>query len=158
MLFFRNPSFKFKRFGILSNGEITVKIRELCSAKQSGWGVSTYKFDVTLAGSRKEIGTLDLRIGDSNFIVRYAGHIGYGIHKKYRGRRYAAQACRLVETVARHHDLTTLWITCNPDNDASRRTCEILGCQFIEIVDVPPQTDLYQREEKQKCRYRWELI
>ena len=50
-----------------------------------------------------------------------------------------------------------LWITCNPDNFASRCTCERLGCKLVEIVRVPPGHTLYQRGEFEKCRYRLDL-
>ena len=42
-------------------------------------------------------------------------------------------------------------ITCNPDNLPSRRTLERLGGDLLEIVDLPPDNDMYQRGERQKC-------
>ena len=59
--------------------------------------------------------------------------------------------------LARKHGFKTIWITCNPDNFASRRTCELLGAQMIEIVDLPEDNEMYQRGEHQKCRYRLDL-
>jgi tagatose 1,6-diphosphate aldolase len=59
--------------------------------------------------------------------------------------------------LARAHGLTTLWITCNPDNIASRRTCERIGARLVEVVDVPEGTPLYRRGERQKCRYCLEM-
>ena len=59
--------------------------------------------------------------------------------------------------LARRHGLAELWITCNPENKASRRTCEFAGAELIEIVDLPPHTDMYQEGERQKCRYRLQL-
>jgi tagatose 1,6-diphosphate aldolase len=50
-----------------------------------------------------------------------------------------------------------LWITCNPENIASRRTCEAAGADFVEIVDLPSDIDMYQEGERQKCRYRLKL-
>ena len=49
--------------------------------------------------------------------------------------------------------MTELWITCNPDNLASRRTCELAGAEFMGIVDLPPDSDMYLEGERQKCRY-----
>lgn len=57
--------------------------------------------------------------------------------------------------MAHAHDMEKLIITCNPDNIASRKTCENLGANLLEIVDVPEENDLYQRGEKEKCRYEW---
>ena len=59
--------------------------------------------------------------------------------------------------LARAHGMLHVWITCNPDNWASRRTCEKLGCQMIEIVAVPETHPLYQRGDREKCRYLLEL-
>ena len=50
--------------------------------------------------------------------------------------------------------MSELWITCNPDNIASRRTCERLGAEMKGVIDVPPGHILYARGERQKCRYR----
>ena len=37
---------------------------------------------------------------------------------------------RLLLPLARRHGLQTVWITCNPDNWASRRTCELAGAEL----------------------------
>ena len=58
---------------------------------------------------------------------------------------------------AKQHGINPVWITCNPDNWASRRTCELAGARLIEIVDLPEHTDMYQKGERQKCRYRIDL-
>ena len=87
----------------------------------------------------------------------YAGHIGYNVVRKHRGHRYAARACKLLLPLAASHGLKTIWITCNPDNLASRRTCEILGATMVEIVDIPTDCEMYARGERRKCRYRLDL-
>ena len=74
-----------------------------------------------------------------------------------RGRRYAERSCRLLFPLARAHGIKTLWITCNPDNFASRRTCERLGMRLIDTVPVPDTDPLYARGDRVKCRYRIEL-
>jgi tagatose 1,6-diphosphate aldolase len=102
-------------------------------------------------------GGIGLRIGSSHDTVMYSGHIGYHVYPPTRGRHYAERACRLVLPLARRHGIHPLWITCNPDNYASRRTCERLGATLEEIVPVPAEHTLYQRGEKEKCRYRIDL-
>jgi predicted acetyltransferase len=103
---------------------------------------------------RSIAGGIGLRIGSPRDIEMYYGHIGYHVYPPHRGHRYAERACRLLFPLALHHGLHTLWITCNPDNWASRRTCERLGAELVEIVDVPTSNPLYHRGERQKCRYR----
>ena len=62
-----------------------------------------------------------------------------------------------VANLAKKHGINPVWITCNPDNWASRRTCEIAGGKLIEIVDIPKHNDQYKIGERQKCRYRFDL-
>jgi tagatose 1,6-diphosphate aldolase len=114
-----------------------------------------YRYEMRVAGAR--VGSATLRVGSGDYFERYAGQIGYGVDHPHRGKRYAARACRLMFQVARLHGLTMLWITCNPENVASRRTCEILGGELVDIVDVPPDLDLYKEGDRQKCRYRVRL-
>ncbi len=110
-----------------------------------------------LAGQDEEIGRIELRIRNTHHIVMYAGHIGFRVHPEYRGHRYAARACKLLLPLARNQGLEVLWITCNPDNVPSRRTCELAGAELVEVVDLPQDTDMYQAGARQKCRYRIEL-
>jgi predicted acetyltransferase len=117
--------------------------------------VPTYRFEMRVDGQR--VGTATLRAGSNDYIERYAGHIGYGVDYDHRGKRYAARACQLLFILARCHGMTTLWITCNPENVASRRTCERVGGELVDIVDVPPDIDLYREGDRQKCRYRVRL-
>lgn len=149
--------FEFKEYPTLTDNEIDVSVERTRPANSKiGWGPS-YEFKITLHGKDKKIGGISLRVSNTEFIKLYAGHIGYGIEKNYRGHRYAAKACSLIRRVALDHGMRTLWITCNPDNIASRRTCEIVGCKFVEIVDLSEDTDMYRRGERQKCRYRWDI-
>lgn len=120
----------------------------------TGW-VPTYRFEMRSAG--RYAGAISLRVANTPSIVLYLGHIGYGVELGFRGRHFAARSCRLLIPLARHHQLDPLWITCNPDNIASRRSCELAGATLVEIVDVPPEEPLHQRGEKQKCRYRLDL-
>ncbi|HEY3288945.1 MAG TPA: GNAT family N-acetyltransferase [Anaerolineae bacterium] len=117
----------------------------------------SYRFNIKYIGQNEEAGNIELRIGDSEYIKLYAGHIGYRVHPPYRGHRFASRACRLLIPLARKHGLNPIWITCNPDNYASRRSCELAGAVLVEIVDLPPDIDMYQDGERQKCRYRLDI-
>lgn len=111
-------------------------------------------------GSGAEVpiaGTIGLRIGHTRDLEQYMGHIGYGVFPPARGHHYAERATRLLFPLAREHGLNPLWITCNPDNLASRRTCERLGGRLVDIVDLPENHSLTLRGEHHKCRYRVDL-
>src|SRR5438876_157919 len=72
-------------------------------------------------------GGLGLRIGSTPDLEMYLGNIGYNVYPPARGYHYAERSCRLLFPLATAHGMSTLWITCNPDNIASRKTCERLG-------------------------------
>jgi predicted acetyltransferase len=102
-------------------------------------------------------GSISLRIGESDDLRLYVGNIGYNVYPPARGHHYAQRSCELLLPIARAHGMRQLWITCNPDNWASRRTCERLGCELINIVAVPPDHPLHDRGEREKCRYLLKL-
>ncbi len=103
------------------------------------------------------VGAISLRIGNSYDTVMYYGHIGYHVYPMSRGRRLALRATKLLLPLAARHGINPIWITCNPDNAASRRTCQLFGAQFVELVPVPMEYPLYQRGDREKCRYRVDL-
>jgi tagatose 1,6-diphosphate aldolase len=102
---------------------------------------------VTIAGG------LNLRIGTNAEIEMYTGNIGYEVYPPARGHHYAERSCRLLLPLARRHGMDRLWITCNPDNVASRRTCERLGAELVETVAIPRDHPFRSRGETAKCRY-----
>jgi predicted acetyltransferase len=140
----------------LRDGDMELHLvrRSAADARRS-WAPA-YHFEIRVP-PKDVAGWIDLRVGDAREIALYNGHIGYTVREPYRGRRYAARACRLLCEIARQHGFTELWITCNPENVASRRTCELAGAEYIETVELPPNTDLYRRGERRKCRYRMAL-
>ncbi|QOV90925.1 GNAT family N-acetyltransferase [Humisphaera borealis] len=102
-------------------------------------------------------GGLSVRIGHSPAVELYYGHLGYHVFPAARGRQYALRACGLVMPLLKAHGLRTIWVTCDPQNMASRRTIERLGGQYVETVEVPMGDPLYLRGETHKQRYRIEV-
>ena len=149
--------FTFHDPGNLSDGDLELTLVERHPGDPARNWPPAYRFKMTLVGDDEEIGHMNLRIGNTRLIVMYAGHIGYGVVREHRGHRYAARACRLLLPLARKHGLKTLWLTCNPDNIASKKTCELAGAKLVEVVDLPKDTDIYRKGERQKCRYRLDL-
>ncbi|MCL5999827.1 MAG: GNAT family N-acetyltransferase [Chloroflexi bacterium] len=149
--------FKFHDPGKLVDDELELVLVQRYPGDEIRGYVPAYRFNMTPAGKRGEIGNIELRIGNTDYVVLYVGHIGYRVHPPYRGHHYAARSCKLLLPLAREHGLKTIWITCNPDNYASRRTCELVGAVFEEIVDLPPDTDMYREGERRKCRYRLDV-
>jgi tagatose 1,6-diphosphate aldolase len=102
-------------------------------------------------------GGLSLRVGSGPAVELYYGHIGYHVYPAARGHRYAYRAARLVLPLLRAHGCRTAWLTCDPQNAASRRTIERLGGHYVETIAVPPEDPLHARGEIQKARFRLEL-
>ena len=149
--------FEFFDYQPFTDGEIEVVVKDKVPPDNERGYIPGYEFTIRFSENKKPVGRVNLRIGNTERIIKYIGHIGYGIEEKYRGHHYAAKACRLIKQVALDHGLGTLWITCNPDNNPSRRTCEVLSCELVEIIDLPEDLDMYRRGERQVCRYRWDI-
>ena len=116
--------------------------------------VPTCFFKMVHAGSGAELGRINLRAGSGPHIELYAGHIGYAVEAAHRGHRYASRALRLLMPLASQFEINPLWITCDPENLPSRRTCELASGKLVEIVDVPATCIIYQNGHPKKCRYR----
>ncbi|HZL38517.1 MAG TPA: GNAT family N-acetyltransferase [Tepidisphaeraceae bacterium] len=149
------PDVVFLDPGELRDADLILRLSRRAPADASKRLAASYWFELIVEGVA--VGTLNLRLDDSPEVEMFDGHLGYTVYPKFRGRRYALRACRLVLPLARAHGLMTLWITCHPENHASRRTCEGLGAVFVEIVHRPRGGDMCVEGEDVKCRYRLEV-
>jgi predicted acetyltransferase len=138
----------------LSDGELQLRLTECVPAEVSTWGVPAYLFEMRHRDMGDYMGRIRLRVGWNETIIKYAGQVGYAVEPAFRGHHYAERACRLILPVARQFGLKELWITCQPDNSASRRTLERLGAQFVQIIDVPPEYPLDAGQLRQKACFR----
>ena len=116
--------------------------------------VPTYQFHMVHRETREMLGNTRLSLGSTPHLELYAGHIGYGVLPPHRGHHYAARSVRLLLPLARRLGIDPLWITCDPENLASRRTLELAGAEFVEIVDVPEDCIIHRKGHPRKCRYR----
>jgi tagatose 1,6-diphosphate aldolase len=136
----------------LTDGNLRLAVRSRDPAvPEKGW-VPAYRLVIVVDDA--PVGTIDLRLGETDFMVRFGGQVGYAIDPPHRGHGYATRALRLLKSLARSHGFDVLWITCNPENLPSRRTCELAGAELVEMVDLPPGSDMYANGDRKKCRYR----
>ncbi|WP_066194991.1 GNAT family N-acetyltransferase [Gracilibacillus timonensis] len=149
-------TFTFLDFDRIYGKELDLHLYKTIPGNSEKDWIPAYHFDITLHGESYSIGKIDIRIGHNQQLY-YGGHIGYEIYSKYRGHHYEGKAVQLIAQVARAHQMGAVLITCNPDNMASRKTCEYIGATLLEMVDLPPENDMYQRGEKQKCIYSYSL-
>jgi predicted acetyltransferase len=117
-----------------------------------------YAFTMMKRGSEVVMGNINLRVGHTQNIELYRGHIGFGVLEPFRGRRLALRSCRLLAGLARHHALLPVWLTCDEGNVPSQKTMEALGAELVEVRHMPPDFPYiayYGPEARIKRRYRW---
>jgi tagatose 1,6-diphosphate aldolase len=119
----------------LGDGELSLVLdyRSPCDPGR-GW-TPAYHFGLLVDGGR--VGGVELRVGRDARHERVTGHLGYFVAPGCRGRGYAARAVRLLVPLARAHGLDPLWILCEPRNRASRRVCERVGAELVDVVRLP---------------------
>ena len=139
----------------LNDGEIWLKLHHTSPAMPEKQWVPAYYFRICDRDGNI-MGRCDLRLGHTEG-TWYGGNIGYTVFEDYRGHHYAAKACRLLAELAARHEMGYLIITCDPDNIASRRTCEAIGAGLVTIVPLPPDSDMRRTGSTAKCIYRLEL-
>ena len=120
-------------------------------------GIISIYYGMYLKNTSTRVGMIDLRIG-VNEELYYAGNIGYRVFEKYRGHHYAYYASKKVLELAREeYSMSFLYITCSPDNLASKKTLEKLSGHFVERAQVPSWHWLTQRNEAVKDIYFFNL-
>jgi len=151
------PSFEFIHTDRYVDADLELVLAKTTPADPVKGYVPGYEFEMRETGKPAKIGCIRLRIGRTRPLIGWCGHIGYGVDEPARGRRYAARSCRLLFPLAYAHGLRTLWITCDPKNMASRRTCEIAGGEYVDTVLVPKGTEMYADGRRRVRRYRFDL-
>ena len=139
-----------------SDGKIDLfPLRVSQPARELGFG-REMTWRITEHGSRREIGRITYRPGESP-AVYFFGHIGYHIDPPWRGHHYAARACLLIAEFIRRSGKSSVVITTDPDNQASRKTCLALGCLWESEVPVDPALQKKYDISPRKERYIWRV-
>jgi tagatose 1,6-diphosphate aldolase len=152
---------KAKKFAFLDPGplrdeELVLVLANSVPADDVKGLAPAYEFNMVNARTGKIMGGINLRVG-YNEKTRYDGQVGYAVGKPFRGNHCAVRSLRLLFPLAKRHGMDPLWVTCDPANAASRRTCELAGGRLVKIVNIPENSELYKRGERKKCRYRFDL-
>ena len=137
---------------ILAFEAVALRLRQIVPGDPARDLVPFYHFAICAGAA--EVGHVNFRVGDTEAVRLYAGHIGYAVLEGFRGHRYAYLACRAVAPLVRSFYPVVI-ITSDPDNLASLRTIERLGAVFLEEIPVPPHDPNYQRGSRAKRRYQW---
>src|SRR5689334_13976914 len=75
--------FSFHDPGKLVDKELQLILTQKYAGDESKGFVPSYRFNMALIGKNNDIGNIELRIGNTEYILLYAGHIGYRVHPGY---------------------------------------------------------------------------
>ena len=118
----------------LQDGQIELRLDRV--KKRALFFPIVYQYDIYLYNSNTQVGRCDYRLLN-NIENYYAGNIGYMIYQSYRGNHYSYKAALLLLKIAKDFHIKSLYITCSPENVASRKTILQLNGNFIEKTSVP---------------------
>jgi len=133
----------------LRDRKVALLLREVFDANDELGHVPSYLFDIYSVEDKTVAGRCDLRVGYNDKLY-YAGNIGYTVFEQFRGRRFALSACFLLQKLALRHGMRELIVTCNPENAASKRICELFGAEYVKMVDLPEDHELFLLGERRK--------
>lgn len=91
------------------------------------------------------LGMLQIRHRFNDYLAQYGGHIGYSVRPSERRKGYASQMLRLSLPYCRALGLEKVLITCDDDNEASRRTILKNGGLYESTVFEPDEGVHLQR-------------
>jgi len=145
----KQPEFRFLDPGSLVDGDLELVLARAEYRDTRRGVVPQYEFDVRSTGTMLKMGLIKLRILLTDELKLFGGNLSYDVDEGYRGHRYAARGCRLLFPLAKRHGLESLLITCAPDNAASRRTCELIGAQYVDTIEAEIEPGKY----RPTCRF-----
>lgn len=137
----RFAGYRFLAPGELIDGELELVVQALLPYQPEKGYVPAYHFVMLHRQTHLEMGAIELRVGLTERLKEFGGHIGYAVHEPFRGRHYAARSCRLLLPLCRKLGINPVIITCDPANTPSVKTIESLGCRLIstKIIEIEPQ-------------------
>lgn len=120
--------------------EFTKKLEDPATVPEN-WVVSEQYVYVRTA-DQKILGTIQFRHYFNDFLEIYGGHIGYSVRPDERRKGYATRMLAACLERCRDFGLERVLITCNRNNEASRRTILANGGVYDKDVYYAPE-DIY---------------
>ena len=85
------------------------------------------------------VGMIQVRHYFNEYLEKYAGHIGYSVRPCERRQGYAKEMLRLALPYCKRLGLDRVLISCEPDNQGSRRTILSNGGVYESTVHEPEE-------------------
>jgi inorganic pyrophosphatase len=142
--------------GHLIDGDLElVLVKAELGDPAKGYGIH-YHFEMRHSEESVVLGRIRFRTGAESSLFDF-GNIGYEVNEKFRGHRYAARSCRLLFPLAVSHGLKSVWLTVDPNNAPSLKTCEIIGAKRVETVRIKKDHPMYGQGSPYRRRFRVDL-
>ena len=91
------------------------------------------------AETGKLVGVIQGRHSFNEYLRQFGGHFGYSVHPDHREKGYAKALLRQVLPKCRELGLDKVLVTCDADNEASRRTILANGGVYESTVHEPDE-------------------
>jgi predicted acetyltransferase len=91
------------------------------------------------------VGRLSIRHSLTDFLLKFGGHIGYGVVPQFRQKGYAKEMLRQALPVAKGLGIQKALITCDDNNIGSLKTIEAHGGILENKLEVEPGKPLKRR-------------
>jgi predicted acetyltransferase len=136
-LYERFKDYKFVTPPVMVDEDLELKlVKTFPCTPEKDWFVPVYTFAMVNAYTGAVMGDIDLRVGLTEKLKVFGGHLGYEVAEPYRGHRFATRSCRLLLPFVRELGINPVIITCAPDNIPSVKTIEALGAVLVEMKNV----------------------
>ena len=92
-------------------------------------------------GRKCILGMINFRHYLNDYLAEHAGHIGFGVRPSERRKGYARAMLQLCLEKCREVGLDRVLITCDADNEGSRRTIQACGGRFERLTQKENESD-----------------
>lgn len=113
----------------------------MCARRETvpdNWVIAT-QFMYVREADQRIVGMIQVRHYFNDFLEKFGGNIGYSVRPSERRKGYAGEMLAQVLPYCRELGMEKVLITCEADNEASRRTILKNGGKYESTVKIPDE-------------------